>query len=171
MSLVKCKECGEKVSTKAKTCPNCGAKPPKKTSLLTWFVLFTIIIVLINAANMTPEEKELLYQESAAREDLKKKEQESDRSKKIEADCRDSTMAFIKSQRYVKNHLKSPTSADFPGILSDGVKTKYIGNCTHEIWAYVDATNSFGATLRSDYYLKIQNNKGTNTWSPLDFKM
>ncbi|WP_412514572.1 MULTISPECIES: zinc-ribbon domain-containing protein [Shewanella] len=30
MALVKCKECGEEVSTKAKTCPKCGAKAPTK---------------------------------------------------------------------------------------------------------------------------------------------
>lgn len=39
MALVKCKECGESVSNKAKTCPSCGAKPTKKTSILTWAVL------------------------------------------------------------------------------------------------------------------------------------
>lgn len=31
MALIKCKECGEKVSTKAKNCPACGA-PIKRTS-------------------------------------------------------------------------------------------------------------------------------------------
>lgn len=46
MALVKCKECGEKVSTKAKTCPNCGAKAPKKTSLFTWIVLIFIVFVI-----------------------------------------------------------------------------------------------------------------------------
>ena len=53
MALVKCKECGEEVSTKAKTCPKCGAKAPKKTSLFTWFVLAFIIFV-VYAANQTP---------------------------------------------------------------------------------------------------------------------
>lgn len=43
--MMKCKECGEQVSTKAKTCPNCGAKAPKKTSILTWLVLVVIIFV------------------------------------------------------------------------------------------------------------------------------
>ena len=46
MALVKCKECGEKVSTDAKTCQNCGAKAPKKTSLFTWLVLIFIISVV-----------------------------------------------------------------------------------------------------------------------------
>ena len=45
MSLVKCKECGTQVSTKAKTCPKCGAVAPKKTSLFTWIILIFIIFV------------------------------------------------------------------------------------------------------------------------------
>jgi len=53
MALVKCKECGEDVSTKAKTCPKCGAKAPKKTSLFTWLVLVFIIFV-IYGANQAP---------------------------------------------------------------------------------------------------------------------
>jgi RNA polymerase subunit RPABC4/transcription elongation factor Spt4 len=44
MALVKCKECGVQVSTKAQNCPNCGAKAPKKTSLFTWLVLIVIIV-------------------------------------------------------------------------------------------------------------------------------
>lgn len=50
MALVKCKECGNQVSTEAKACPTCGAKPPRKTGLWTWviaiffgFVVFSII--------------------------------------------------------------------------------------------------------------------------------
>ncbi len=35
MALCKCKECGNKVSTKAKTCPSCGAPIKKRTSVLT----------------------------------------------------------------------------------------------------------------------------------------
>lgn len=46
MALVKCKECGEDVSTKAKACPKCGAKAPKKTSLFTWFVLIFILFTV-----------------------------------------------------------------------------------------------------------------------------
>jgi hypothetical protein len=61
MALIKCKECGEKVSSKAKACPKCGAKPKKKTSFLTWFVLVLFLLIvglpMIFSANMTPEEQ------------------------------------------------------------------------------------------------------------------
>lgn len=47
MALTKCKECGEQISTKAETCPKCGAKPPKTTSLLTWIVVAFVVFVVI----------------------------------------------------------------------------------------------------------------------------
>lgn len=37
MALTKCKECGAQLSTKAKTCPSCGAKP-RRTHWFTWLV-------------------------------------------------------------------------------------------------------------------------------------
>ena len=49
MALVKCKECKTEISNKADACPNCGAKPPKKTSFTTWFVLFFIVAVSYSA--------------------------------------------------------------------------------------------------------------------------
>ncbi len=49
MALVECKECGESVSTKAKTCPRCGAEAPKKTSFFTWLVLLFIVFIVYSA--------------------------------------------------------------------------------------------------------------------------
>lgn len=45
MALTKCKECGAEISTKAITCPKCGAKVPERTSFVTWLVLIFIIFV------------------------------------------------------------------------------------------------------------------------------
>lgn len=50
MALVKCKECGNEVSTTAKSCPKCGAKPRKRTSLVTWVVLAFVIFVIYAAS-------------------------------------------------------------------------------------------------------------------------
>ena len=36
MVIKPCKECGGAVSDKAESCPQCGAKQPKQTSILTW---------------------------------------------------------------------------------------------------------------------------------------
>lgn len=43
MALVKCIECGEQISNKAKACPKCGAVQPKKTSIFTWLVLVLVV--------------------------------------------------------------------------------------------------------------------------------
>lgn len=47
MALRKCKECGKDVSTKAKSCPNCGAIVKKQTSCLTYFVVIILAIIII----------------------------------------------------------------------------------------------------------------------------
>lgn len=47
MALTKCKECGNDVSKKADKCPNCGAPIKKRTTVLTWFVLFLFVLMFI----------------------------------------------------------------------------------------------------------------------------
>jgi hypothetical protein len=39
MALQKCHECHREVSSEAKTCPSCGAKVRKKTSVLVWIIV------------------------------------------------------------------------------------------------------------------------------------
>lgn len=47
MALIKCKECGHDVSTEAKACTNCGAKPKKPASVVQVIVgLFAVAVVL-----------------------------------------------------------------------------------------------------------------------------
>lgn len=58
------------------------------------------------------------------------------------------TMAYIQSQAYVKTALKSPASAKFP--FADYEYKKYEDD-SYLITSYVDAQNSFGAIIRSDY--------------------
>lgn len=68
MALVKCKECGAEVSTKANACPKCGAKAPKKTSLFTWLVLIFIIFIVyaVNQNTTSPNRSKLSSVSSSA---------------------------------------------------------------------------------------------------------
>ena len=43
MSLIKCKECNETISNKAKVCPQCGAPVPKSRTF--WKVLLAVIVL------------------------------------------------------------------------------------------------------------------------------
>lgn len=54
MALVKCRECGEQVSTKAKACLKCGAAP-QKTSILR--ILFAVMVVIFLYAAVFPSDK------------------------------------------------------------------------------------------------------------------
>lgn len=50
MSIQKCKECGNEVSTKAEACPKCGAKQPRtsgcmKVFLITFGILFGLFVI------------------------------------------------------------------------------------------------------------------------------
>jgi len=79
VSLVKCKECGGQVSTKAKTCPGCGVKPPKKTTVVAWAALAFIIVAGLGAyhdyservayQSLKPEQRAIVDKERAAREE------------------------------------------------------------------------------------------------------
>ncbi len=99
MALVKCKECGNQISSSAASCPQCGAKV-KRTSLLTKIIVFLFIVGFLSAvfsskkdvtqsttptrpsaseqarlATMTPEqraqEEKQLREKAAAEEDLR----------------------------------------------------------------------------------------------------
>lgn len=70
MALIACKECGEKVSTKAKKCPKCGAKAPKKTSLFTWLVLIFIVFsvyIANQSTNYTNATKKVIASNSSTK--------------------------------------------------------------------------------------------------------
>ena len=45
MKLIECKDCGKKISKRAKVCPNCGASRPQ-TSGCAWIILFLIFSFL-----------------------------------------------------------------------------------------------------------------------------
>lgn len=68
-------------------------------------------------------------------------------SNNINATC------YYYSQRLVKEKLKSPKSAEFPSYSDNFAKKN--GN-TITISAYVDAENSFGVSIRTNYIATIE---------------
>lgn len=126
MALVKCKECGAEVSTKATSCPKCGAKPPKKTSIITWMVLlFIVASVWLSATTDSPPASAssgVSGSRSAAADQELKQIAWMDRGKDM-----------------VLQRLKDPKSAEFKDVYflqgTDGVPM----TC-----GLVNAKNSFG---------------------------
>lgn len=50
MALIKCKECGKKISDTVRVCPNCGYKEKKQISKKNCIIIGVIVIVLIISA-------------------------------------------------------------------------------------------------------------------------
>ena len=81
----------------------------------------------------------------------------------------DEGMAWVMAQSFVKKTLKSPSSASFGSVFNgdwqnpDDV-TKHLGDDKYRISTWVDAQNSFGATIRKEFTCVVKKN-GDNTWS------
>ncbi|EKT4488947.1 MULTISPECIES: zinc-ribbon domain-containing protein [Shewanella] len=150
MALVKCKECGEQVSTKAKSCPKCGAKPPKKTSFLTWAVLAFIVITVYGAyqqeSNMTPEQKAARAEK---REVEKAEEAKRDAEKKAAQDEKYKEYAWIeKGKDAVLARLKDPKSAEFKDVYFFRGADNVPMTC-----GQVNSKNSFGGFVGFQHFV------------------
>lgn len=55
MAMIFCRECKTEISSKAVTCPKCGAKPAKKTSLITWIIGAIVLVVVFRSCSSINE--------------------------------------------------------------------------------------------------------------------
>lgn len=124
MALIKCRECSALISTKAETCPSCGAKSKKKTSLLTWivggcfaFVVFNFVSNSVSNSNnsvvttkLTPEEIELSEQ------------------------ARQRQLEILSAKQSITERMKDPESTRFGEVI----------NRAGFVCGYVNSKNSFG---------------------------
>lgn len=74
-----------------------------------------------------------------------------------------STMAYIMIQDFVKDRLKSPSTAEFPGARERRQHTKRLGDGRYGINSWVESQNSFGAQIRTRFAAIIRQT-GEDTW-------
>lgn len=55
MTMEKCKECGNEISTKADACPKCGAKRPKRSGCGIVLIVCLLIVTIASAINATKD--------------------------------------------------------------------------------------------------------------------
>ena len=72
----------------------------------------------------------------------------------------DATMAWIMTQDFVKQAIRSPSTADFGSMFGDYQSPRDVvrqsGPNEFEINAWVDAQNGFGATVRTRFRCKVR---------------
>lgn len=70
--------------------------------------------------------------------------------------------AFVMSQQFVENALKSPSTADFCSYTEARVVD--LGEGRFRVTAWVDSENSFGATVRTKYVCHLKG-EDSDTWT------
>lgn len=80
---------------------------------------------------------------------------------------KENSMAIIMGQDFVKQRLKAPASADFPFGETYAV---HLRDSTFAVKGVVDSQNSFGAMLRTKFYVKIKQT-GPEDWKLIDIEL
>lgn len=79
----------------------------------------------------------------------------------------DKIAAWVMAQDFVKKFLRAPSTADFGSVFGeyqDPQKcVKYLGSGRYQVRGWVDSQNAFGATIRSDFLIELQD-KGDDRW-------
>lgn len=79
--------------------------------------------------------------------------------------CLDSDAAIAMAQVFVKRHLKTPATAQFPrGTASYIVSGDASQPCGHNVAGYVDSQNSFGAMIRSAWVARLHYIPADDKW-------
>ncbi|MES2139237.1 MAG: hypothetical protein V4511_05985 [Bacteroidota bacterium] len=132
---------------------------PQKSNVRNFVIIFFLLFIVYKACDNSDSGGTTNYNSSDNVESKKPEEMQEE--------------AYFTAQEFMRNHLKSPASAEFP--LSD-YKFAASNNTYHFIIrSYVDAQNSFGANLRTYYLVQMkwnsQNWLDINNWELIDLEM
>ena len=78
--------------------------------------------------------------------------------------CGNEIDALTFAQLAVERKLKSPSDADFPWPGGGNEVITEIGECEYSVKSYVDAPNSFGATVRTHFVVRLRFDKAKDAW-------
>lgn len=118
-------------------------------------VLLFIVIFLICVNFLEPDRPEDYKIVLSKQDSIRIKEEEKQKA------CNDTSMAIVKAQRSIREQLKAPSTAKFPYGYE---RVRCGDSCTFVILGIVDAQNSFGAMLRSEYRVKIAYRPEQEVW-------
>lgn len=135
MALKPCKECGAPVSEKAESCPMCGAKQPKETSLITW-----ICVGLLGLAAVI-----WMFSDSPSGVST------SQEPKPLRAEENKAGVMLFYTQQMIKKNAKDPSSVEFRGETIINESEDGAVAC-----AQYNAKNSFGAYVGYKSFVAVE---------------
>lgn len=148
MALVKCKECGQKISSKAPACPNCGspAKAKGRSGCTTLaglgIAIFVAAMIVVLSANRPPSTRSQSAGASTPHE-VSDAEKEAERRRSAE-------LSIVVAQRLVRQRLKDADSARFANTLAVRLPSGSTIVCGH-----VNARNSFGGYAGDEPFIAV----------------
>lgn len=165
MAMTACKECGEKISTKAEACPKCGAVTPRGKpgmgcgALLLTFGAIAIVLSMvgtaidsyndyIDRANMTPAQR--VQHEARALLD-----QQRENERRVRSD------AVYTCRTFIERQLKDADSAKWVSDLNDTPLRVHEDNL-YIARLGVRAKNSFGAYVLDFFDCRLR--KEPSSW-------
>ncbi len=82
--------------------------------------------------------------------------------------------AWVMAQQFVKDKLKSPSSANFGSVFGDDQDPNRVvsdlGDGKFRVQAWVDAQNAFGGTVRTPFKCELEDTGGGN-WRRTSLQM
>jgi hypothetical protein len=69
---------------------------------------------------------------------------------------KDRVGAYVEAAYYMERQLKAPSTAKWPSNIIATDHVFYIGDQTYEVKSWVEASNSFGVPVRTNYHAKVQ---------------
>ena len=64
-------------------------------------------------------------------------------------------LAYNYAEGFVEKMLKSPSTAEFPGVIEKDKHITDLGEGKYKINSWVDSQNGFGATIRTNFSCTI----------------
>lgn len=174
MAMTKCKECGNEVSTKATSCPKCGAKINRTswfTKLIAGFIGLVVIISIFSSISASNKQEKRVAEEQARIASLTPEQREKeDAQRKLQAEAQQLAdqmqSASGACMLFIKKVLHDPSSAEFSHSSESIVSNK--GN-TWTVVRPVRAKNGLGALVR-EKYLCTMNRAENGDWSLISIK-
>lgn len=154
-----CRKC-KKVYT-GSPCPKCGGVDYddfKPTSGCAWLFLLTFILMLV-LVGISNGVKYSGQSDPNSTATATKKESEKDNTLLVQE-------LISASQKYVKQQLKAPSTAKFPGEVwqINEYKVYTMPDGIYGVTSWVDSQNGFGAMIRSQWLVRLK--KNGDRWEP-----
>jgi hypothetical protein len=174
MAMTKCKECGNEISTKATSCPKCGAKIKHTswfTKLIAGFIGLVVILSIFSSISSSNKQERLAAEEQARIASLTPEQRaQEDARRKLQTDAQEKDRKMQSASGacmlFIKQALHDPSSAEFSHSSESIVSHK--GN-RWTVVRPVRAKNAFGAYVR-EKYLCTMSVAENGDWSLISIK-